>query len=105
MLVAALVAFGTFYVVCHFLPVLVIALIAAKLVPSGDMSRVPALQLALLVWWVIAMYATIRRTAIAANAYAVQGMSFWEAHGTAGATLKAELSFLPVVGRWFARRD
>ena len=94
--VAAMLAYAWFYTLC-VAPFALATVLAIKWVPFLG----PPLFILVLVLYVLALY----RARLAAQAYGEQGLGFWDAHSDSGRTLRLHLTYLPLFGHWFEKRD
>ncbi len=92
----ALLVFGWIYTVVYVGLFSVLLLILIPRVPHLEWLGLVGIAL-----FILASY----RAKLAADAYARGGTGLLEAHTIAGAQLRANLSFLPVIGRFFGGDD
>ncbi len=85
--------FHSIYVGLYLLPVLVGIEAAKRWAPFLE----PVFVIIGIALFVVAIY----RSRLAAHAYGERDIGLWEAHAVSGYTLRLNLSFLPVIGRWF----
>ncbi|MBW8003686.1 MAG: hypothetical protein FVQ80_17035 [Planctomycetes bacterium] len=93
-------AFGFIYSVMYMMPFTVPFIVLDSLVDSA-VTVVSAVKAVLAVLGLVGFVFAFYRAKYAADALAFEGMTFWEAHSTSWAMVRTNLSFLPVVGRFF----
>ncbi len=101
----ALTIFEMFYLTWYAGALALCAVALDKVLPKGGIASIPPLQLVFFGLFLGALFVSGRRAYHAAQAYGERNMSFWEAHTVAGALMKAELSYLPLVGQFFGGND
>ncbi len=99
--VVAFFIFGILYQLLFFIPLGLLILVLDLILPEDGFSSYPAVQFILAVPIGVAFLVAGRRAYLAAQAYGCRDMTLLQAHEAAGAAMRAELSFLPLVGRIF----
>jgi hypothetical protein len=105
-LVTMLVYYCIYQAVYAGIPAIIILTMFRYVPESGpvhDVARVLAVGLAGVV--LVGLYVAGRRAYLSAQAYGERNMGLWEAHFSSGPVLQAELTFLPIIGRFFEKRD
>jgi hypothetical protein len=100
--------FYLFYSVMYLLPFVILFFVAQAL--NLDLrqylDRSGVLKLIFLILFVLyAMLLPGYRAKLAANAYGERDMSLIEAHSVSGAIVRAHMSYLPIIGRFYEKKD
>ena len=99
--IVAQIVFFYFYQIWYLGVCAVIKLLLDLVLPEGGLGEIPLLNLVYGGLVIFAFVVASRRSYHAARAYGNQDLSFLEAHQVAGALIRTDLAFLPIVGHLF----
>jgi len=85
------------------IPACLILLMVPYFPESGPVRNVVVVLAAGII--LFGIYVAGRRAYLSAQAYGERDMGLWDAHFSSGSVLRAELAFLPIIGRFFEKRD
>ena len=101
----AFLVFLFLYQFIYFGSLMIFLALINYILPADNLAEYPVLALVGFVAILFAFVSAGRRAHLAALAFAEGAMSFLEAHNFSGGALRVELSFLPIIGRFFKSRD
>ena len=93
--------YSYFYLIWYVGLVIVAKFLVELLLPQGGLAEILPLRVVFGVLLIGALAAALRRGHHAAQAYGERDLSLLQAHNVAGALLRTELAFLPIVGHLF----
>ncbi|WP_028581693.1 hypothetical protein [Desulfogranum japonicum] len=104
----ARIVFLYFYLMMYGLPLILLFILDENLgidiflyFPYGEFVESVVLIFLLGIMLILPAY----RSKLASEAYGERNMKFWQAHTVSGAILKANLSFLPIIGFLFDSKN